>query len=143
MPHLSIQFDDPNKGLIKSLENRTNLLMRLIKEVNKKKPSTSIVKVITQKQDMRPLVSAIRKIKSPNINITQKDNTSVIVQSLNSRIDLLQKMLRESKKPTKIIQKTSQAKTINIIEKSTNTMLEAFRATSFHRGGMSVIPSPS
>ena len=146
MSEIKIKLDD-NKDLISSLVKRTKLLERLIAKKEKGLKAGDVVKIMakSRKQEVKSfnrtvssLSSAMGKIKPPKINITQKDNSSVLVKSLNKRISLLETLLKKVKKP-KVVTKVVRVKPeIKVVEN--NVILESIRSKDL---GMSVIPSPS
>jgi len=153
MPHLSIDFDDGNKPLVKALEKRTALLERMLTKLNKQKVPPTIVKVVTPKQDTKSfakvtssLLGAISKMKAPNINISNKG--SGITEAMKARVNLLEKLLRDAKKTDNRSDKVvsainfNQSRQIREMQKNTDTLLSAFGTRNFTRG-ISVIPSPS
>jgi hypothetical protein len=151
MSEIKIKLDD-NKDLIVALEKRTKLLEKLLKNKDKGLKAGDVARIMakSRRQESKSinrtissLASAITKIKPPKISISQKDNTSVITKSLNERRALLEKLLKEVRKPQKQtvkIVRTGSPK-LKVIENTTNVILDSINNKL--RGGMSVVPSPS
>ena len=71
-----------------------------------KKDIDSIAKEIQKSRDkdskamlkmVGSISSAIRKVGTPQVNITQKDSSKVLVNSINKRIGLLENLIKKQK----------------------------------------------
>ena len=108
MPQFTVKFDDQNKSLVKALEKRTAVLEKMLTQINQKKTSPSVVKIVNKAPDMQAfnkmtssLLSAIKKTKTQKI-VTRQDTTG-LSRALNERIAFLEKMLRNQNNPDKLV----------------------------------------